>query len=99
MLEISIQEMKNNLPFKEESNTDHVIRTFSSELKEDELKWHFDNENRRVTFLHDTDWRFQRDNQLPIKIYEGMEVTISEGEYHRIIKGTGDLKVKVIKSF
>ena len=37
----------------------------------------------------------QIDNELPKKIER--EVFIPMGAYHRLIKGTGDLKVKVIK--
>jgi hypothetical protein len=37
----------------------------------------------------------QLDNELPMKI-EG-EVFIPMGIYHRLIKGTEDLKIKVIK--
>jgi hypothetical protein len=37
------------------------------------------------------------DNELPIPITKDMKILIPEGEYHRIIKGSGDLKVKVRK--
>ena len=37
------------------------------------------------------------DNTLPIDIHEGLTIFIPEGEYHRIIKGNGDLKVRVKK--
>ena len=37
------------------------------------------------------------DDKLPINIHEGLKVFIPEGEYHRIIKGTDDLKVRVKK--
>jgi len=89
--------MKDELPFREILNSTHSVRVFSSDLKESELKWHFDNEDREITFLHDTDWKFQMDNSLPIDIHEGLTIFIPEGEYHRILKGTGELKVKVRK--
>lgn len=89
--------MANKLPFREILLSTHSIRTFSSDLKENELKWHFDNEDREITFLHDSDWLFQMDNKLPIQITKDMKILIPEGEYHRIIKGSGDLKVKVRK--
>ena len=89
--------MKNKLPFREVLSSTDSVRTFPSDCKETDLKWHFDNEDREVTFLHDSDWKFQMDDQLPISIHEGLVVFIPEGEYHRIIKGTGDLKVKVKK--
>jgi hypothetical protein len=42
-----------------------------------------------------TDWLFQRENELPIQINQ--EIKIKANEWHRIIKGSGDLVVKVIK--
>ena len=41
-------------------------RVFSSDVSEDELKWHKDKENRLVEVLNDSDWYFQMDNKLPI---------------------------------
>ena len=35
------------------------------------------------------------DNELPIKLTEGKEYFIPKGVYHRLIKGDGDLKVKI----
>lgn len=89
--------MIEKLPFREILNSNHSVRVFSSAVKENELKWHFDNEDREITFLHNSDWEFQMDNQLPINITKDLKILIPEGEYHRIIKGTGDLKVKVKK--
>jgi hypothetical protein len=45
--------------------------------------------------LEETDWLFQRDNGLPERI-DG-PISIKANEWHRVIKGTGDLVVKVIK--
>ena len=89
--------MKKGLPFREILSDTYSTRIFSEKLNETELKWHFDNEDREVTFLHDSDWKFQMDNELPIPIIEGLTVLIHEGEFHRKLKGTGDLKVKVRK--
>lgn len=85
------------LPFIEKIENEFHIRTFKSDLNETELKWHFDEEDRIVICEEDTDWLFQMDNQLPTKIDRNTPIFIPEGEYHRIIKGTGDLTVKVKK--
>ena len=71
------------------------MRHFSADTDELELKWHFDHENRWVTPLKENDWKFQFDNELPIAF--STTVFIPKGVYHRIIKGTTDLLVKVIK--
>jgi hypothetical protein len=85
-----------NLPFKEENLQENVVlRTFSGETLNEELKWHWDEEDRIVQPLHPTDWMFQLDNQLPEKITK--TTFIPAGVWHRIIKGTGNLSVKIVK--
>lgn len=84
------------LPFREEQLSENeFIRIFSSETPEMELKWHWDNEDRTIEPITQTDWLFQFDNQLPITINK--PVFIPRGEIHRIIKGHGDLVIKVYK--
>ncbi len=86
-----------SLPFIEEIKGIYNYRTFPSDLSENELKWHFDLEDRIVVCEHETDWLLQMDNKLPVKIVKNQQYHIPEGEYHRIIKGTGDLTVRVLK--
>lgn len=86
-----------SLPFNEIKIDNIYYRTFNSNINENELKWHFDEQDRIVVCEYDTDWLFQMDNELPVKILKNKEFFIPEGEYHRIIKGTGDLTVKVVK--
>lgn len=84
----------NNLPFKQDIISENeAIRVFSQETKSSEFIWHKDREDREVSPLEKTDWMFQMDNELP-KIIEG-KIFIPRETYHRIIKGTGDLKVKI----
>lgn len=87
----------NSLPFLEEKIDGFYQRTFSHDITESELKWHFDEEDRIVFCEHDTNWQIQMDNELPIKIEKNKSIFIPEGEYHRIIKGDGDLVVKIKK--
>ena len=84
------------LPFQETKISDNTfIREFSQNTDSGEFMWHRDFESRVIESIGDTDWGIQLDNQLPIKI-EG-EVFIPMGVYHRLIKGTGDLKIKLVK--
>jgi hypothetical protein len=85
-----------NKPYKEENTKDYSIRTFSQDLPSFELVWHRDKEDRIVRSLHETDWKFQLDNDIP-RILTESELFIPKETYHRLIKGTGDLKVKVVK--
>ncbi len=85
------------LPFKENISDGYNVRTFSSSLNENELKWHFDEEDRIVVCEHETDWKIQMDDELPFRIEKNKKYFIPEGQYHRILKGNGDLIVKVKK--
>jgi len=83
-----------DLPFEEEWISDsESIRTFSPEVFNEELKWHFDEEDRIIEAIGETDWKFQFDNLLPMEIKE--PIKIKRGEYHRLIKGSGDLKISI----
>ena len=86
---------KEELPFNEKIIGNVRERTFSENTDEMDLKWHWDEQDRIVTPLHKTDWMLQFDNELPVKLIEGEEYFIPVGLYHRVIKGTGDLQLKV----
>lgn len=86
---------ESKLPFKEKMIGNKRKRVFSEEVDSDELKWHFDDENRKVKVLHKTDWQLQMDNQLPEPLIEGREYLIPKGVYHRVIKGSGELKIQI----
>ena len=85
------------LPFSEEIKNGWYHRIFKSDLEEEHLKWHYDEEDRLMMTTHETDWMFQYDNQLPFKIELDVTYTIPKGQYHRLIKGTKDLEVKILK--
>jgi hypothetical protein len=94
------QNKYNGLPFEQKNKDGKNIRTFSNLIKEEELKWHFDDENRIIKPLNETDWSFQMDDHIPIRLEKGKKILIPEGKYHRLIKGTGNLtlEVKFIKT-
>jgi hypothetical protein len=84
------------LPFVETKISDNTfIREFSQDTDSGEFMWHRDREDRIIESIGETDWLIQLDDELPKKI-EG-EILIPMGAYHRLIKGTGDLKIKLIK--
>lgn len=86
---------KENLPFIEEQyNDNEVFRTFEQKTDDSDLTWHMDNEDRIVESMEKTDWKIQLDNELPVFIEK---IFIPKGVYHRVIKGSGDLKVKIKK--
>lgn len=71
------------------------VRTFEENVGQFELVWHRDREDRIVTPVEETDWKFQLDNDIPRPLDK--EIFIPKETYHRLIKGTGDLKVRVKK--
>ena len=84
------------LPFIEAKLAEKTfIRIFSQDTLEEDLKWHWDEEDRIIEAVEETDWQFQFDNCLPISI--NTQIRIPKGIIHRIIKGTGELKIKVLK--
>jgi hypothetical protein len=85
-----------SLPFQETKLEDNTfIREFSNDTDSGEFMWHRDREDRIIESIETTDWKIQIDNELP-KVIEG-EVFIPMGAYHRLIKGTGNLKIKLQK--
>ena len=84
------------LPFQETKISENIfIREFKQETDSGEYRWHRDREDRIIESISETDWMIQIDNQLP-KVIEGI-VEIPMGVYHRLIKGNGNLKIKLIK--
>lgn len=86
-------------PYKDlQSTEDKVVRVFNDNVNPTELVWHRDRENRIIKILEPGyNWHFQFENELPFKIESNMTITVSMGEWHRVIKGQGDLKVEIFK--
>lgn len=76
-----------------QSNT--VIRQFDENIDPIELMWHRDQEDRIVEAIEPTDWQVQLDNELPTLINK--PIFIPKYIWHRTIKGTGPLKIKITK--
>ena len=74
----------------------YIIREFSENIDPIELLWHRDNEHRTLEILGETDWKIQLDDKLPTSLNE--LIYIPRHEWHRVIKGTGTLKLKIYKS-
>lgn len=93
---LDIVEMDSDeLPYDEEINENDRVRVFSQNVGNEELKWHRDREDRLVEIIEGENWGLQFDNELPIVLVKGESYIIPEGVYHRVIKGDGELKVKI----
>ena len=85
-----------SLPFQETKLSDNeFIRVFSQDTDTGEFMWHRDREDRIIESIGETDWMIQIDNELPKKI--NTEVFIPMGVYHRLVKGSGNLEIKLKK--
>jgi hypothetical protein len=83
-------------PYSDETLAENaVLRRFDESIDPIELMWHRDDEDRLIEAVSETDWYIQLENELPKKFEE--KVFIPRHEWHRLIKGTGDLAVKITK--
>lgn len=80
-------------PYSQIEENDLLIRTFTQDIDEDELVWHRDRRDRKVTVLKETDWKLQFDNELPQVLKD--VIFIPKNTYHRVIKGTGELTISI----
>lgn len=78
-----------------EVTDEYIIREFDENIDPIELMWHRDDESRTLEIIGETDWKIQLDNKLPILLEN--HIFIPKHEYHRVIKGTKTLKLKIYK--
>jgi hypothetical protein len=84
-------------PYKEEYFDGWFYRTFTEETAKSEMVWHRDREDRLIEPVEATDWLFQIENELPIPI-EG-QLFVPMGVWHRAVKGSGELKIRIKKLY
>ena len=88
--------MDSGKPYTDIEVTDeYIIREFGDNIDPIELMWHRDDEDRLVEIVDETDWKLQLDNSLPTSL-KG-RIFIPKHEWHRAIKGTGKLRLKIHK--
>ena len=56
-----------DFPFEQIEKEGKIVRTFNPDVEDDELKWHQDLKDRKVTILESNGWSFQMENELPNK--------------------------------
>jgi len=82
-------------PYKEVIESNVIVRTFSEDVESEELVWHRDKNDRVVEVIQSNGWKFQMDNELPKTLESGNVVEIPKETFHRVIKGEGDLIIKI----
>jgi hypothetical protein len=84
-----------DFPFEEIEIGNKKIRTFSPDVEDDELKWHQDLKDRKVTILESGGWLFQMENELPNKLEDAKQIFIPKLAWHRVLKGVSNLVVEI----
>ena len=82
-------------PFKQIEKDGKLIRIFLPDVDSEELKWHQDLNDRKVTIIEDGGWLFQMDDSLPNKLSIKEQLFIPKLSWHRVIKGEGNLVVEI----
>lgn len=82
-------------PFQQQKIQGKLIRTFFPDTEEEELKWHQDMKDRKVTIIEDGGWQFQMEDSLPNKLSVAEQIFIPKFVWHRVIKGSGKLIVEI----
>lgn len=82
---------KLNNPYKDENG----VRVFDVKAKSSEYVWHRDEDTRLIEVLEGDGWQVQFNNTLPLLLIPGMVFCVESKEYHRLIKGVNDLKIKI----
>lgn len=72
-------------------------RTFPKDISEKELVWHRDLETRIIKVVSGVDWKLQFDNELPIDLEIDKSYIIPKMTFHRILKGSDNLLLKITK--
>jgi hypothetical protein len=86
----------NNNPYRETSGKEYSVREFLQSTSSFEYVWHRDKEDRYVQSINYSDWKLQLDNTIPVE-FGNSKLFIPKETYHRLIKGTGDITLKVWK--
>jgi hypothetical protein len=84
-----------DFPFQQEIINDKIRRVFSTDVDSDELKWHQDQKDRKVTIIEDGGWQFQTEDELPNKLNVAEQIYIPKFVWHRVIKGNKPLIVEI----
>jgi hypothetical protein len=84
-------------PYKDLTQGKEVIREFLADTDPMSLIWHEDQEDRVIEILTGSGWQFQFDEDIPFEMVTGDRFEIPKGYLHRVIKGKGNLTIKIIK--
>ena len=82
-------------PYIDKYIDNEIVRYFSESVDDEELIWHRDKKTRDIEVVSGDGWQLQMDNELPEDLKKGKIYRIPKMEYHRVIKGTSQLVLKI----
>ena len=82
-------------PYRQRVVGDSILREFRSDTRSDDLIWHQDKKDRRVSVIEGNGWKLQLEKGLPIPLIEGNTYSIPAKTWHRIVRGNGRLVIKI----
>ena len=91
----TLKKQEKEVIFTDNSYQDYFIRTISENVDEMSLIWHKDQYTRDIEVVESNNWRFQFDNKIPFQLENNQKFTILKERIHRVIKGNGDLILKI----
>lgn len=83
--------------YEDKPENDFFIREFSENVDSNELVWHRDKKSRVIIPIQCEGWFFQKDNEPPEELIPNVSIFIEAERYHRIIKGSGPLILKILE--
>lgn len=84
-----------NLPFQQYIKSGKMVRVFNPDVDSEELKWHQDLNDRKVTIIESGGWSLQMEDNLPNKLSNTQQILIPKFVWHRVIRGNGQLVVEI----
>lgn len=84
-------------PYFETRIGNTIYRRFEGTVEETDLVWHRDANDRQVIVQESNGWQLQFDNELPQKLESGKTYFIAREQYHRLIKGNGELVIEIVE--
>jgi quercetin dioxygenase-like cupin family protein len=84
-------------PYSDNKQIQGLERTFFQSVDSHELVWHQDHCHRLVTVVEGNGWQLQMDNCMPCNLKPGDVVRIPRDTFHRLLKGSGDLKLLIVE--
>ena len=82
-------------PYQELRTFNTILRKFTEDIDEHELVWHRDRRDRKVEVLNNTNWMVQLEDEIPQQLKQ--TIFIPKNTYHRLIKGTQDLDLRILE--